>query len=423
MAVYDYEIVHCSGKSHGNADALSRRPCKPYRYCDRIESKDKAYQTNCEDLRPCCHQQSQGSDNIANRVMSAKTFQKSETLPSIRYDSSEVKEPLTLNSCNNVRQETFTAESWLQSNKLDEICTEQRKDKDLKLIIEWKLKDTRPTWQDISDRGINLKNYWSQWNRLILKDNVLYREWFDPRVKQPVLHLVIPPSMKEDLFSQSHKQKWSGHLGIKRILGRMRRRVYWAGYKADIHRLCRECPECQRHKSPNKKARHPLKKYAVGLPLERFGFDILGPLPESSLGNKYILVVNDYFTKWVEAYPMPNQETVIIANVLVNEFISRFWVPLLLHSDQGSQFESSLFQELCSLLDIDKTRTTAYHPQSDGLVERFNLTLESILSKYMASERDWDSHLPMLMLVYRFSIHESTGQTPAAILPYLRTYC
>ena len=177
-----------------------------------------------------------------------------------------------------------------------------------------------------------MKNYWSQWNRLILKDNVLYREWFDPRVKQPVLQLVIPPSMKEDLFSQLLKQRWSGHLGIKRTLGRMRRHVYWAGYKADILRLCRECPECQKRKSRNRKARYPLKKYVVGLPLERVGLDILGPLPESSLGNKYILVVSDYFTKWIEAYPMPNQETVTIANVLVNEFISRFGVPLLLHS-------------------------------------------------------------------------------------------
>ena len=98
LAVYDYEIVHRSGKSHGNADALSRRPCEPCRYCDRVESKDRAYQTNCEDLRPCCHQQSQGSDNIASRVTGANNFQKSETLPSIRYDSSEIKEPLTLKS-------------------------------------------------------------------------------------------------------------------------------------------------------------------------------------------------------------------------------------------------------------------------------------------------------------------------------------
>ena len=417
LAVYDYEIVHRSGKSHGNADALSRRPCDPCRYCDRVESKDRTYQANLDDLKPCCHQHIEGSDNGTSSVTDLNSFQKSETLQSLGYDSSEVGKPLTLHSCRNVTQQPLPVESWFQDNKLEEICTEQRKDKDLKLIIEWKLKDTRPTWQDISDKGINLKNYWSQWNRLILKDNVLYREWFDPKVKQPVLQLVIPPSRKEDLFSQLHKQRWSGHLGIKRTLGRMRRRVYWAGYKADIYKLCQECPECQRRKSPNKSAKHPLKKYSVGLPLERVGLDILGPLPESSLGNKYILVVSDYFTKWVEAYPMPNQETVTIANVLVNEFISRFGVPLLLHSDQGSQFESSLFQELCLLLDIDKTRTTAYHPQSDGLVERFNLTLENMLSKYIASDqRDWDSHLPMLMLAYRSSIHESTGQTPAAMM-------
>ena len=72
--MFDCEIVHRSGKSHDNADALSRRPCEPCRYCDRVENKDKAYQTNCEDLKSCCHQQSQGSDNIASRVIGAKTF-------------------------------------------------------------------------------------------------------------------------------------------------------------------------------------------------------------------------------------------------------------------------------------------------------------------------------------------------------------
>ena len=417
LAVYDYEIVHRSGKLHGNADALSRRPCNSCRYCDKVESRDKSYQANVEDFKPCLHQQPLGRDDVGGVVTGSNTFQKSETLPSLRYDSSEMKEPITLNSYKTIPSKTPTVEAWLQGEKLEKICTEQRKDKDLRLIIDYKLKDKRPTWQEVSPRGINLKNYWSQWNRLILKDKVLYREWFDPKVKQPVLQVVIPSSMRENLFSEFHKQRWSGHLGIKRTVGRMRRRVYWAGYKADIYKLCQACPECQKRKSPNKKPRHPMKKYAVGLPMERVGLDILGPLPETSSGNKYILVVSDYFTKWVEAYPMPNQETVTIANVLVNEFISRFGVPLLLHSDQGSQFESSLFQELCSLLGIDKTRTTAYHPQSDGLVERFNLTLESMLSKYVAGDqRDWDTHLPMLMLAYRSSIHESTGQTPVAMM-------
>ena len=115
--------------------------------------------------------------------------------------------------------------------------------------------------------------------------------------------------------------------------------------------------------------------YSVGAPLERVAIDILGPLPLSRQGNKYLLIVQDYFTKWVEAYPLPNQEAVTVAEVLVQQFVAGFGVPLFLHSDQGRNFESTVFAEMCSLLGIHKTHTTPYHPQSDGMVERFNRTL------------------------------------------------
>ena len=110
---------------------------------------------------------------------------------------------------------------------------------------------------------------------------------------------------------------------------------------------------------------------------------------------------------------MPNQEAETIATELVDKFFSRFGIPLSIHSDQGAQFESMLFQQLCELLNNDKTRTTPYRPHSDGLVERFNRTLEDMLSKFVASDqRNWDSNLPVLILAYRSSIHESTGQSP-----------
>ena len=102
-----------------------------------------------------------------------------------------------------------------------------------------------------------------------------------------------------------------------------------------------------------------------------------------------------------------------MAEVFVREFFGRYGVPRQLHSDQGSQFESKLFQEMCQLLGIDKTRTTSYRPQSDGQVERFNRTMEAMLSAYVAShQRDWDEHLPLVAMAYRASIHESTGETP-----------
>ncbi|KAK3735802.1 hypothetical protein QZH41_007422 [Actinostola sp. cb2023] len=158
-----------------------------------------------------------------------------------------------------------------------------------------------------------------------------------------------------------------------------------------------------------------MKRYNVGAPLERVALDVLGPLPESESSNKYIMVVADYFSKWTEAYAIPNQEAV--AKRVVDEFVSRFGVPRQLHSDQGRNFISAVFTKMCALLGINKTRTTALHPQSDGMVERYNKTLESMLAKFTSEhQRDWDEHLPLLMMAYRTSIHETTGCTPSMMM-------
>ena len=127
--------------------------------------------------------------------------------------------------------------------------------------------------------------------------------------------------------------------------------------------------------------------------------DILGPLPITPRQNKYVLVVGDYFTKWTEALPIPDMETATIARVLVNEFISRFGAPSHLHTDQGRSFESSLIKEICTLMGIVKTRTIPYHPQSDGMIERFNRTLLSMLRMAAVDdETNWDLRIPCLML-------------------------
>ena len=141
--------------------------------------------------------------------------------------------------------------------------------------------------------------------------------------------------------------------------------------------------------------------------------DIVGPFPKSDQGKKYVLIISDYFTRWTEAYPISNQEAVTIAETLVKEYICRYGVPQYLHTDQGRNFESKLMKEVCELLGIKKTRTSPYHPQSDGMVERFNRTLEAMLSKYVSdNQRDWDVHLPLVMMAYRSSVHEATTFTP-----------
>ena len=114
---------------------------------------------------------------------------------------------------------------------------------------------------------------------------------------------------------------------------------------------------------------------------------------------------------------MPDQEASTVADVLVQGFISRFGIPSQIHSDQGPQFESHLFKSLCGLLGVEKTRTTPYHPQSDGMVERFNRTLEDMLSKVVnCHHRNWDDCLPLAMMAYRSSVHETTGESPVRLM-------
>jgi hypothetical protein len=141
--------------------------------------------------------------------------------------------------------------------------------------------------------------------------------------------------------------------------------------------------------------------------------DILGPLPETPTGNRYILVAMDYFTKWAKAYAIPNQEATTIANKLVNDMLLRFSPPEQLHSDQGRQFESTLIAEICKCLGIHKTRTTPYHPQSDGLVERFNRTLLNMLTTTMAGHPGtWEDHTQKVLLAYNTSTQSTTGFSP-----------
>ncbi|XP_033760751.1 uncharacterized protein K02A2.6-like [Pecten maximus] len=110
-------------------------------------------------------------------------------------------------------------------------------------------------------------------------------------------------------------------------------------------------------------------------------------------------------------------EAQTVATIIVEEVVARFGVPQYIHSDQGKQFEGKLFREMCQLLHINKTRTTPYHPQSDGMVERFNKTLASMLSAYVNEHHsDWDTYIPYVMMAYRSSTHETIGYMPNRLM-------
>lgn len=152
-------------------------------------------------------------------------------------------------------------------------------------------------------------------------------------------------------------------------------------------------------------------------PLQCVAIDIMGPLPITDKGNQYIMVVGDYFTKWTEAYPLPDHTAQTVADKLVCEFICRYGSPLRIHTDQGREFESNLFKRMCDIFEIEKSRTTPFHPQSDGMIERFNRTLQQMLAMFVNDYKDdWDEHLPLLTMAYRASVQESTKCTPNILM-------
>ena len=168
--------------------------------------------------------------------------------------------------------------------------------------------------------------------------------------------------------------------------------------------MCRSCEICGSRRSLTKTCVAPLQPIKAERPLHQIALDITGPFPVTEMGNRYI-DLSDYFTKWTEAVPIPNMEAVMVANVL-------FVVPEIIHSDQGRKFESTLIKEICRLLHITKTHTSPYHPQCDRLVEHFNRILLGMLRSCTQDDKNWDLHLPPVMLAYRPSVQEMTGATP-----------
>ena len=387
LGVYDLTIEHRSGVKHANADALSRRPCIDCKSCERKEQH--------EEQEPCVL----GIQLAKTQVQSKE--HKNEAQP-IAADVEPKSESST----------------WVVGRSLMELRKMQLEDSKLAKVIHWKeqLKE-RPTWQDVSTESTAVKGYWSQWDRLAVRDGVLQRRWEEDNGKECTWQLLVPESLTAVILRELHDSKTAGHLGVAKTLGRVKQRYYWYRCTQDVRDWCRKCDLCAARKKPQKAPRGPMKKYNVGAPLERVALDILGPLPETDSSNRYILIVADYYTKWTEGYAIPNQEAGTVARKVVDEFVARLGVPRQMHSDQGRNFVSAVFTEMCALLGIEKTRTTPLHPQSDGMVERYIRTLESMLAKFTSQhQRDWDDHLALLMMAYRTSVHETTGHTPSMMM-------
>jgi hypothetical protein len=174
-----------------------------------------------------------------------------------------------------------------------------------------------------------------------VRNGILELNWESPNGRSEIVQVVIRRSRVKDMLTELHNGPSRCHLGIIKTLNKIRK-IYWLRARSDIEKWCRECDFCAASRGQRTRNRGQVHQYSVRVPLKRIAIDVEGPFPLSDQGNRYLLTAMDYFTKWPEAYAIPNQGASTIAEALVTNFLCRFGIPWELHSDQGRNFESCL---------------------------------------------------------------------------------
>ena len=171
--------------------------------------------------------------------------------------------------------------------------------------------------------------------------------------------VVVPTKLRVPLLEEAHKGRFAGHLSDRKVYDRLRRRVWWKGMKSNVVAFCRACLVCASRKGGRKTFKPPLAPIPVGGPFHRVSVDIL-QLPLTTQGNCYVVVFMDYLTKWFEAFAIPDQKAETIAKMFVENIVCRHGIPEELLSDRGTNFLSTLIQEVCKLLGVKKINTSGY---------------------------------------------------------------
>ena len=416
LAAFTFQIQHRPGKRHGNADGLTRMhlqdaQCKQCKFDENTKYSDRKYH-HSDELRKSFDETI--ADNRACDVLGIETLFTEVDHVSPVYSNCEV---LMANVNKRTTNRPLRTKPKLQPNEsfnLENIRKFQLEDTQLAPFLKWKENptDSKPPIHSISNFGFEGKFLYSRWELLEVKQGVLGIKWIENGGER--FRICIPKKLRNVVMWSFHDAQTAGHLGVRRTLDKINKsQYYWPHQRRYVNDYVSSCDICEERKNPTRKRRAYMKTHLSGVKFERIAVDIAGPFPKSLNGFVYILVIADYFTKFTEIFPIRDIEAKTVADTMFRGWIKRYGCPQEIHSDQGRQFESQLFQELCELLEINKTRTTAYHPQSDGMIERLNRTIKDVLSKYIsANQTDWDRYIDGVVFAYNSSIHETTEITP-----------
>ena len=262
-------------------------------------------------------------------------------------------------------------------------------------------------------------------NCFFMQSGFLVRKWRDPEV--PANHewevryqVVIPTNFREYVLQLAHETPMAGHLGIKKTLTKLLEHFWWPGVRKSVVEHCRCCHVCQVVGKPNQgPVKAPLKPIpAFREPFSRVIVDCVGPLPRTSAGNEYLLTIMCASTRFPEAIPLRNIRSQTIVKALL-KFFTQYGLPKSVQTDQGSNFMSGVFTQVMKELGITHHTSSAYHPESQGALERYHQTLKNMkktgilefllffLPPVTVCRSPWDSVRLSWYLVIRSEVHSN----------------
>jgi transposase InsO family protein len=414
---YDYEVLYKEGRQNTNADALSRTPQISVLQVQASTSDNKNPSYSLF-LQHALNDALWKTDNIIPQISgNIKGLLVKET-----HASPKIK--ITLSKKNGNKTEDLT----LTPGNIK--ITKGKHPIEVNLITR-KEGNSTAEMEDIFNCLIKLKRYVISNNHTVIsiapigdvtnkiKINQMIKYIFkDTPIKVHILESLIQEitdsAIKQDILRELHNSIIGGHKGITKTLKRVQQYYSWSGMKQDVKRYIKTCHDCQKRKLVREKTKAPM--LITDTPNEAFekvAIDIVGPLPETEKGHKYILTTQDLLTKFCTAYPLLDTNSTTIADTIINKYIYTFGSPKELLSDQGSNISGELMKAVAKIFKIKQVKTSVYHPQSNGALERSHHVLAEYLKPYInQNQNNWDSFLDAAMFSYNTAYHEGTKISP-----------
>jgi transposase InsO family protein len=236
---------------------------------------------------------------------------------------------------------------------------------------------------------------------------------YDRKIRKRV---VVPAALRPYILSHHHDLPITAHLGVKKTMSILARRFYWPHMKETVIKKIKGCELCERRKTPRPKA-GLTSPILSPYPFHTIGIDIVGKLPETNNGDRYLLTVIDHFTRWPIAIPIPNRKVGTIADALHRHVFMVHSCPKIMHSDREASFTSKILTKVCERLGIRKIHTTGWQPSANGIIERFHRYLGAALTMFVDEfGSDWDKYLASALFAYRTSTNMTTTYSPFELM-------